>query len=139
MRGSPLIRLVVVCFGLAALAWPVAALTTRRIQPFPAGQPNTPEPVTADFVVRVTASTPALFSVGIAGEDSPRQGTGHTFLTSFRMNASAPEDLQVGADFPDSKAESAVRVEVLREGRRLVDSSFWGNGSIQDAVSIPTP
>lgn len=140
MRGFPLLRLFFVAAGLALLGVPVWLLT----RPVPSAPPPNSAPIepekTAVYEVLLTASTPAHLAVRVANQPSVESTGPVTLLpAAFTMNAAETEDIAVFGSFDPAAGNSALRVEVRLAGRTLADSTFWGSGSIEDVVKIPTP
>ena len=139
MRGSPLLRLILVAAALALLAVPVWRLTLHS-KPTPEipTKPSEPSEDLADFQVVLTASSPARLQAMVANQPTASSpDSAQSFEAVFFMSANEPEDIAVFADFTDRTQPAALRVEVKRAGEVLVEKSFWGTGVIEDVVTIP--
>ena len=140
MRGSPLLRLILVASALVLLALPVWRLTLHSspAREIPAKPAEASEDL-ADFQVVLTASSPARLQAMVANQPTASSpDSSQSFEAGFSMNANEPEDIAVFADFMERNQPAALRVEVKRGGEGLVEKTFWGTGVIEDVVTIPS-
>ena len=140
MRGSPLLRLIVVASALVLLALPVWRLTLHSspVREIPA-KPTEPSGTLADYRVVLTASSPARLQAMVANQPTASSpDSSQSFEAVFSMNANEPEDIAVFADFMERNQPAALRVEVKRGGEVLVEKTFWGTGVVEDVVTIPS-
>ena len=139
MRGSPLLRLILVAAALALLAVPVWRLTlpSSPVRETPA-KPAESSSDFADFQVVLTASSSARLQAMVANRQTASSPDSVRSLEAvFSMNANEPEDIAVFADFTERTQPAALRVEVKRAGEVLVEKSLWGTGVVEDVVTIP--
>lgn len=139
MRGVPLLRLLLVATGLVLLGLPVWSLT-RPVKPDALPVPAVEPRKMQTYAIRLTASAPARMTVSAANQTAEESQSPATSLaTTYTMDAAAPDDIVVSGRFDDSSNPAALRVEVTAAGKKIADSTFWGNGTVEDVVSIPKP
>ncbi len=137
MRGSPLLRLILVAGALVLLAVPVWQLTRNTTSPIPAKPVAVAEDL-ADYRVILKSSGTARLQAMVANQPTISSASGvENFEAVFSMSANEPEDIAVFADFVDRTRPSALRVIVEKSGEVLVEKTFWGTGVVEDAVTIP--
>jgi hypothetical protein len=137
MRGSPLLRLILVAGALVLLAVPVWQLTRNTTSPIPAKPAAVAEDL-ADYRVILKSSGTARLQAMVANQPTISSASGvEDFEAVFFMSANEPEDIAVFADFLDRTRPSALRVLVEKSGEVLVDKTFWGTGVVEDVVTIP--
>ena len=137
MRGSPLLRLILVAGALVLLALPVWQLTRNTTSPIPAKPAAVAEDL-ADYRVILKSSGTARLQAMVANQPTISSASGvEDFEAVFFMSANEPEDIAVFADFLDRTRPSALRVMVEKSGEVLVDKTFWGTGVVEDVVTIP--
>lgn len=131
MRGSPILRVVLLVAGLALAGVPVW-LTTR---PGGVGEAvvHAGEPRVAHRVV-ATASREARLALSAAGCGEVA-GSGVEVEAEWLMDSALPEDVVLEAEFVEGGAPGAVRVVVERGGLVVADRTFWGDGGIEDVVT----
>ena len=138
MRGSPILRLVLVAGALISLALPVWQLTRHTTSPIPAKPAAVAEDL-ADYRVILKSSGTARLQAMVANQPTVSSASGvENFEAVFSMSANEPEDIAVFADFVDRTRPSALRVMVEKGGEVLVEKTFWGTGIVEDVVMIPT-
>ena len=138
MRGSPILRLVLVAGALILLALPVWQLTRQTPSPIPAKPAAVAEDL-ADYRVILKSSGTARLQAMVANQPTVSSASGvENFEAFFSMSANEPEDIAVFADFVDRTRPSAIRVMVEKGGKVLVEKTFWGTGVVEDVLTIPT-
>jgi hypothetical protein len=137
MRGSPILRLVLVAGALILLALPVWRLTRQTPAPILAKPAAVAEDL-ADYRVILKSSGTARLQAMVANQPTVSSASGvENFEAFFSMSANEPEDIAVFADFVDRTRSSALRVMVEKGGEVLVEKTFWGTGVVEDVVMIP--
>ena len=138
MRGSPILRLVLVAGALILLAVPVWQLTLQTTLPIPTKPAAVAEDL-ADYRVILKSSGTARLQAMVANQPTVSSASGvENFEAVFSMSANEPEDIAVFADFVDRTRSSALRVMVEKGGEVLVEKTFWGTGVVEDVLTIPT-
>ena len=138
MRGSPILRLILVAAALALLAVPVWRLTRHAAPQTPARPAPTPGEL-ADYRVILSASAPARLQAMAANQPTASSANGvEAFEAVFSMSDDEPEDIAVFADFADRARPAELRVRVEKSGEVLVEKAFRGTGVVEDVVMIPT-
>lgn len=139
MRGYPLLRLLILAGVLLVLGIPVWSIT-RKTQPPASVTPVPREEKVAQFDVTLTSSAPAKLSLSAGGGKPILTSYDATGLKhSYSMNEKKPDDLVVTGVAMNRGLPLAVRVVVESNGRNLLDTTLWGSGSVEDALSIPAP
>jgi hypothetical protein len=130
-----------VAIALGLLAAPVWMLTREGPAPVVEASPLAMVPEKMEtYAVLLTATSPAVMRVMAASRPVVSSGGEvKSFETQFEMNAAQPEDIAVFADFADRSSTHAFRVEVFLDGETVVDTTFWGEGLIEDVVVVPEP
>lgn len=125
--------------ALALLAIPVWSLT-RPSSPMPesTAPPSAPVAESANYRVVLTASAPARLRARAANHpEASTAGAARVLETRFSMSSDNPEDIAVFAGFEDRANPTALRVAVEKNGRPLMEKTFWGTGVVEDVVRIP--
>jgi hypothetical protein len=98
MRGSPLLRLILVAGALVLLALPVWQLTRNTTSPIPAKPAAVAEDL-ADYRVILKSSGTARLQAMVANQPTISSAIGvENFEAVFSMSANEPEDIAVFAD-----------------------------------------
>jgi hypothetical protein len=140
MRGSPLLRVLLVVIALLAVLWPLRSLTNHRAEVPPAA----PETGAADQsnVHLVVTSTTVPFTFEISN-------LGKTIWKGEAVESSAARDVQMkfppeGIDllidvkWQDEK-QTAIKVDVKAEGGDTISKTLWGTTKVSDVLTFAKP
>ena len=137
MRGSPLIRALLVLIVLAALLVPLRRLTSRQ-RPLPAQAPKSHTVSNKRFHLELTCTT-SPFKYQITN-------SGQTVWNGYETSATTQTDLNL--DFPpegvdlvmdvawDEKKPTAVRIVVKPSDDEETSQTAWGTTSVSEVVTI---
>ena len=137
MRGSPLIRALLVLIALAALLVPLGRLTSQQ-RPLPAQPPKSHTVSNKRFHLELTCTT-SPFNYHITNS---RQMVWNGHETS----ATAQTDLNL--DFPpegvdlvmdvawEEKKPTAVRLVVKPSGDEETSQTAWGTTNVSDVITV---
>jgi hypothetical protein len=140
MRGFPVLRLFFLATALVLAAIPVWSLTrtgTEHPVPGPStGVHAATEKITLEILL--TSSAPGTLCVSSLGRTLLKSGSGARSLAGkievFRNN---PDDIVVSAAWDFSSGPGAIRAEAWHDGAPVADSTFWGDGPIEDVLPLP--
>jgi hypothetical protein len=140
MRGSPLLRVLLVVIALLAVLWPLRSLTIHRAE-----SPSTP-PQTATMsesnvhLVLTSTSSPFTFEVSHLGKaiwkgEAIECSVGRDVKMTF-----PPEgiDLLVDAKWQGDK-QAAVRLDVAVDNGDMMTKTLWGTGSVSGVLTFAKP
>jgi hypothetical protein len=140
MRGSPLIRVLLVVIGLLLVLLPLRSLTSHRPEkPSTAAPPV--GPMTSNVHLVLTSTTfPFTFEISHLGKtiwkgDALEGSVARDVQMSF-----PPEgvDLLIDAKWQDQK-QTAVRLDVTPEGSDTITKTLWGNTQVSDVLTFAKP
>lgn len=134
MRGSPLLRLILMAAALVIAGVPVWLLTRRSDSPL--AVPAAETTATVNCRITLTASAPAVLTVSKLGELvlSTAPGT-LTANVTIPVDPSQPDDVVIRGEWSNDASEQALRVEVETEGKDTAVRTFWGRGNVEDVVT----
>lgn len=140
MRGSPVLRAVIVFAALLALG-PLLWKLTHAKDPLPA-----PEPIVAPAVDKtavkavLTFSTPAkkaaLLHLGREVWSKERPGLEEEVTFDIPWPKEGVE-LRALIEWPEETLAAAMRLRVTDPGQTRHDRSVWGRGSVDEVINIP--
>jgi hypothetical protein len=140
MRGSPLLRVLLVVIGLLLVSLPLRSLTSHSPEkPSSTGQPET-EIQSNVHVVLTSTTFPFTFEISHLGKtiwkgDALEGSVARDVQMSF-----PPEgiDLLVDAKWQDQK-QTAVRLDVTPEGSDTITKTLWGTAQVSDVLTFAKP
>ncbi len=132
MRGSPILRLVLMAIALALAGIPVWLLT-RPTQEVVAQLAAAPESSSRWVEVEMTSSAPGTLSLSALGKVLLATSAGATSARE-RVWIGREADLVASATWPNGDVPHALRVVLREDGRVTRDATFWGAGSVEDVV-----
>jgi len=138
MRGSPILRAVIVFIALLSLApvlWRLTQADARTVQP-----PATPKPAkNAKVEARLTFSTPAKRAViQHLGKDVWSKAS-PSAEESFTCEIPWPKegvDLHVIVEWPEGTHSAAMRVRLTAPDGTEHDRSVWGDAAADDVLTF---
>ena len=137
MRGSPLIRALLILIALAALLVPLRRLTSQQ-RPLPAQPPKSHTVSNKRFHLELTCTT-SPFKYQITNN-------GKTVWNGYEAGTTAQTDLNL--DFPpegldlvmdvawDEKKPTAARLVVKPSDDEETSQTAWGTTSVSEVVTI---
>jgi hypothetical protein len=140
MRGSPLLRVLLVVIALLAVLWPLRRLTTHLAE-----TPSQPAQTTATseasvHLVLTSTSFPFTFEVSHLGKTIWKGETTESNVTKDVRMAFPPEgiDLLVNAKWQGDK-EAAVKLDVAVNGADEITRTLWGTGKVSGVLTFAKP
>jgi hypothetical protein len=139
MRGSPLLRLVLVMIALLAVLWPLRSLTTHRAPSLsPPGTAASPE--SNVHLVLTSTSFPFTFEVSHLGKmvwkgEATESSIAHDVTMTF-----PPEGVDLLVDVKwQSDKQAAVKLDVTADGGDAITKTLWGAGSVSGVLTFAKP
>ena len=139
MRGSPLLRALLVFLAILALGYPLRRLTNGAEESQVAAPPGTGAPV-REVELQLTFTTPPKsFAIRHLGKEIWSDRSGQTMVERKLMLPYPKEgvDLQFAADFPDDAPVAAVRLKLTDPDGDAHEKTCWGTGQIIEVVTLP--
>jgi hypothetical protein len=140
MRGSPLLRVLLVVIALLAVLWPLRRLTTHRVEEPPTA-PQTAATVQSDVHLVLTSTTfPFTFEISHLGK-TIWKGEGLEGSVAQDVQMTFPSegiDLLIDAKWQGQKP-TAVKVDVTPEGGDTITKTLWGTTQVNDVLTFAKP
>jgi hypothetical protein len=140
MRGSPLLRVLLVVIALLVVLWPLRRLTTHRAE-----TPSQPAQTTATseanvHLVLTSTSYPFTFEVSHLGKTIWKGEAAESTAANDVKMTFPPEgiDLLVNANWQGDK-EAAVKLEVAVNGADEITRTLWGTGKVSGVLTFAKP
>lgn len=140
MRGSPLLRVLLMVVALLAMLWPLRSLTSHRAETRPpAAQTATTSEANVHLVLTST-SFPFTFDVSHLGKTIWKGETTESNVTKDVRMAFPPEgiDLLVDARWEGDK-QGAVKLDVTPDNGDMMTRTVWGTGGVNDVLIFAKP
>jgi hypothetical protein len=139
MRGSPLVRAVLVVIALLVLVLPLRTLTSRRSEK-PTLLPRAVQGATEKkkFRLELTCTTvPFEYHVTSGGEAIWSGESNSTTVATDSELEFPPEgiDLVVDASWTESKP-TAVRLVLIPQGSAVMTRTIWGTTSVSEVLTF---
>ena len=137
MRGSPLLRVLLVVIALLAVLWPLRRLTTHRTEAPSVAAPTAVAPESNVHLVLTSTSFPFTFEVSHLGKTIWKgEATESSVTRDVKMVfPSEGIDLSVEAKWPGDK-QGAVRLDVTPDERDTMTKTLWGSGSVSGVLTF---
>jgi hypothetical protein len=140
MRGSPLLRALLVVIALLTVLWPLRSLTTHRAEE-PSAAPQTAAEVRPNVRVVLTSTTfPFTFEVSHLGKTIWKGEAVESSVAQDVQMAFPPEgiDLLIDVKWQDQR-QTAVKVDVTPEGGDTITKTLWGTTQVNDVLTFVKP
>jgi hypothetical protein len=139
MGGKPWLRLAVVLMGFTLMGFPVWQLTQGRGPVPPPAALAPPDELKRVALTLTFSQVPAEFRLTHLGQSLLEKTPSQTSYALVWTVGIPPEglDLLLVADWPDTKAQKAVRVEITQNGLPCVDRTFWAEGDLVELITVP--
>ena len=140
MRGSPLLRVLVVVIALLAVLWPLRSLTSHRAERPSAPAQSVAVPESNVHLVLTSTSFPFTFSVSHLGQTIWKGEASESSVARDVKMAFPPEgiDLLVDVKWQGDK-EGAVKLDVTPDNGETMTKTLWGAGSVSDVLTFAKP
>jgi hypothetical protein len=140
MRGSPLLRVLLVVIALLAVLWPLRSLTTHRAETA-STPPQTASTAESNVhLVLTSTSVPFTFEVSHLGKTVWKGEAMENTVTRDLKMAFPSEgiDLLVDAKWQDDK-QAAVRLDVAADNGDTTTKTLWGTGGVSGVLTFTKP
>jgi hypothetical protein len=140
MRGSPLLRVLLVVIALLGVLWPLRSLTIHRAESLPTSPPPVATPESNVHLVLTATSFPFTFEVSHLGK---------TIWKGEAMESSVARDVKIvfpseGIDLlVDAKwqgdKQAAVKLDVTADDGDMITKTLWGTGGVSGVLTCAKP
>jgi hypothetical protein len=136
MRGSPLVRAILIISILLLAIFPLWKLT-HKVEALPAVD-STPAPKASVHIALTFAHAPSGFQLLHLGKviweaKSPGESAQKEFPMEFPKEGI---DLEIKATWPVSSPLTAVRVSVTPGNGGAIEKTAWGNGGLDEVLTF---
>ena len=140
MRGSPLLRVLLVVIALLAVLWPLRSLTTHRAETASTPPPTASTPESNVHLVLTSTSVPFTFEVSHLGKTVWKGEAMENTVTRDLKMAFPSEgiDLLVDAKWQGDK-QTAVRLDVAADNGDTTTKTLWGTGGVSGVLTFTKP
>jgi hypothetical protein len=140
MRGSPLLRVLLVVIALLAVLWPLRSLTTHRAEEPPAA-PQTAATVQSNVHVALTSTTfPFTFEISHLGKPIWKGEATESSVARDVQMTFPPEGVDLLIDVKwHGQRQTAVKVDVTPEGGDTITKTLWGTTQVNDVLTFVKP
>ena len=140
MRGSPLLRVLLVVIALLAVLWPLRSLTTHRAETASTPPQTASTPESNVHLVLTSTSVPFTFEVSHLGKTVWKgEATENTVTRDLKMAfPSEGIDLLVDAKWQGDK-QTAVRLDVAVDNGETMTKTLWGTGGVSGVLTFAKP
>jgi hypothetical protein len=140
MRGSPLLRVLLVVIALLAVLWPLRRLTTHRTEE-PSAEPQTAATAESNVHLVITSTSfPLTFEISHLGKaiwksEARESSVARDVKMTF---PSEGVDLFVDAKWQGEK-QTAVRLDVTVDNGDTITRTLWGTRGVSGVLTFATP
>jgi hypothetical protein len=140
MRGSPLLRALLVVIALLAVVWPLRSLTTHRAESPSVPLQGEPMPGSNVHLILTSTSFPFTFEVSHLGETIWQGEATESNVARDVKITFPPEgiDLLVEAKWQGDK-QAAVKLDVTVNGGDTITRTLWGTGKVSGVLTFDKP
>jgi hypothetical protein len=140
MRGSPLLRVLLVVIALLAVLWPLRSLTTHRAEgPSTTTQTVAPSESNVHLVLTST-SFPFTFEVSHLGKTIWKGEATESSIARDVKLAFPAEGIDLLVDVRrQSDKQCAVRLDVAVDNSDTTSKTLWGTSSINGVLTFAKP
>jgi hypothetical protein len=140
MKGSPLLRALLVVIALLAVLWPLRSLTTHHTKKRPAA-PQTAATAQSNVRLVLTSTTfPFAFEVSHLGKPIWKGEANESSVARDVRLIFPPEgiDLLIDAKWERQK-QTAVKVDLTPEGGDTITKTLWGTTQVNAVLTVAKP
>lgn len=138
MRGVPVLRLLIVFLGLAAVAVPLILLTSGQAKQAEREAPRTTARVVRADVNCRFAHKPRFINLSVGDKTLVRIDQPENSPVSREIHL-APEEgleLKLEATWPEGTPETALTVEIVPDEFDARAETRWGEGTLSEILSF---
>lgn len=140
MRGSPLLRVLVVVIALLVVLWPLRSLTSHRVQTQAAAPESVTTPESNVHLVLTSTSFPFTFEISHLGKVIWKGEAQESSVTRDLKITFPPEgiDLLVNAKWQGDN-QAAVKLDVTVDDGDMTTKTLWGTGDVDGVLTFTKP
>jgi hypothetical protein len=140
MRGSPLLRVLLVVIALLAVLWPLRSLTTHRAETASTPPQTASTPESNVHLVLTSTSIPFTFEVSHLGKTIWKGEAMESTVARDVKLAFPPEgiDLLVDANWQGAQ-QTAVKLDVTPDSSDTMTKTLWGTGGVSGVLTFAKP
>ena len=140
MRGSPLLRVLLVVIALLVILWPLRSLTTHRPESPSTSSPAVAAPESNVHLVLTSTSFPFTFEVSHLGKTIWKGEAMESSVARDVKMAFPPEgiDLLVDAKWQGAQ-QTAVKLDVTPDSSDTITKTLWGTGGVSGVLTFAKP
>jgi hypothetical protein len=140
MRGSPLLRVLLVVIALLAVLWPLRSLTIHRAESPSMSSPAAAAPESNVHLVLTSTSFPFTFEVSHLGKTIWKGEAMESSVARDVKMAFPPEgiDLLVDAKWQGAQ-QTAVKLDVTPDSSDTMTKTLWGTGGVSGVLTFAKP
>jgi hypothetical protein len=140
MRGSPLLRVLLVVIALLAVLWPLRSLTIHRAENPSTSSPAAAAPESNVHLVLTSTSFPFTFEVSHLGKTIWKGEAMESSVARDVKLAFPPEgiDLLVDANWQGAQ-QTAVKLDVTPDSSDTMTKTLWGTGGVSGVLTFAKP
>ena len=140
MRGSPLLRVLLVVVALLAVLWPLRSLTTHRTEETPDISQKAPAAQSSVRLVLTSTTVPFTFEISHLGKTIWKgEATENSVAREVKMTfPSEGIDLLLDVRWQGEK-QTAVKLEVTPEGGDAIARTLWGTTRVNGVLTFAKP
>jgi hypothetical protein len=140
MRGSPLLRVLLVVIALLVILWPLRSLTTHRPESPSTSSSAAAAPESNVHLVLTSTSFPFTFEVSHLGKTIWKGEAMESSVARDVKMAFPPEgiDLLVDAKWQGAQ-QTAVKLDVTPDSSDTMTKTLWGTGGVSGVLTFAKP
>src|SRR5437879_2464114 len=139
MKGSPLLRALLVVIALLAVLWPLRSLTSHHAKG-PPSSPRTPAIESNVHLVLTSTTFPFTFEISHLGK-TIWKGEASESSVARDVQLIFPRegiDLLIDAKWQREK-QTAVKIDLTPEGGDTITKTLWGTTEVNEVLTFSKP
>ena len=139
MKGSPLLRALLVVIALLAVLWPLRSLTNHHAKE-PPSLPQTPTTESNVHLVLTSTTFPFTFEISHLGK-TIWKGEASASIVARDVQLIFPRegiDLLIDAKW-EGQRQTAVKIDLTPEGGDTITKTLWGTTEVNDVLTFAKP
>jgi hypothetical protein len=139
MKGSPLLRALLVVIALLAVLWLLRSLTTHRAKE-PPTSPQTPTTESSVHLVLTSTTFPFTFDVSHLGKTIWKGEAVESGVARDVQMIFPPEGIDLLLDVKwQGQKQTAVKIDLTPEGGDTITRTLWGTTGVNDVLTFANP
>jgi hypothetical protein len=137
MRGSPLLRVLLIVVALLAMLWPLRSLTSHRAETRPPAATASEANV---HLVLTSTSFPFSFEVSHLGKTIWKSESTESSISRDVKLEFPPEGVDLLLDVKcQGDKQAAVKLDVTVDNGDTMTKTIWGTGSVSGVLTFAKP